>query len=117
MITELSSELRNAVEQELRNGDLLDQIQARAQQHVIGRANHRPHRSIDGLGQKVASVDVASYHHWGQRLGYACWKDKQFVGEYLRDNPQARVISGGTRPQVGYTAPRNVRYTKSYAAA
>ncbi len=119
MIAEMPSELRGAVEQELRRGALLEQVQARARQKAIGAANHQQHRSIDGLGQKVASVDTASYHHWGQRLGYACWRDRQFVSEYLRDNPQARVTSTGTRTQVGYagSGTRNVRYTKSYAAA
>lgn len=36
-------------------------------------------------------VHPVSYHYWGQRLGYECWDDPQFVREYLRDNPEARV--------------------------
>ncbi len=104
----------SSVEKELRSGVLMEQVQARARQKAIGQANHRQHRSVDGLGQKVASVDAVSYHHWGQRLGYDCWRDKQFVGEYLRDNPQARVNSGGTKLQVGYV--RNVKFSKTYAA-
>ncbi|MEM6911059.1 MAG: hypothetical protein AAF555_05695 [Verrucomicrobiota bacterium] len=42
---------------------------------------------VDGLGQKLGSVDESSYHYWGQRLGYSCWKDKRFVREYFKENP------------------------------
>lgn len=31
------------------------------------------------------------FHYWGSRLGYECWKDKGFVEEFLRDNPECRV--------------------------
>jgi len=50
-------------------------------------------------GGEVAAVemmiDPASYHFWGQKLGYECWDDAGFRREYLRDNPVARVKSAG----------------------
>jgi hypothetical protein len=36
-------------------------------------------------------IHPASYHYWGQRLGYDCWQDPQFRKEYLRDNEASRV--------------------------
>jgi hypothetical protein len=41
-------------------------------------------------------IDPVSYHYWGNRLGYACWDDPQFVAEYKRDNPECRVKLRGT---------------------
>lgn len=49
-------------------------------------------RSPDGFGGYIGmNVNAESFHYWGQRLGYKCWDDAQFVREYLRDNPYARV--------------------------
>jgi hypothetical protein len=51
-------------------------------------------RFADGNGGEVKmQIHPFSYHYWGQRLGYQCWEDPQFVREYLRDNPEARVKS------------------------
>jgi hypothetical protein len=38
-------------------------------------------------------IPVDSYHYWGQRLGYECWRDKDFVKGFLRDNPECKVNS------------------------
>lgn len=49
-------------------------------------------KAPNGFGGEVGlMVHSASFHYWGQRLGYECWQDAQFVREYLRDNPTARV--------------------------
>ena len=113
MIAGISPEMMQSVESELRTGIMMEQVQALAQQKRIGQVNQQRLKSMDGLGSKIASIDSTSYHHWGQRLGYNCWRDKQFVHEYLRDNPQAKANSGGTKIQVGYQ--RNVKFTKTYA--
>lgn len=44
-------------------------------------------------GEVKMQVDPYSYHFWGQRLGYECWNDPEFVEEYLRDNPESRIRS------------------------
>jgi hypothetical protein len=46
------------------------------------------------------------YHYWGQRLGYDCWDDEQFVKEFLRDNPECRVENKTGKIQVGYRGQR-----------
>jgi hypothetical protein len=57
-----------------------------------------------GGGYVKMQVDPVSYHYWGCRLGYACWKDEQFCREYLRDNEYARVRNRNANPTVGWVA-------------
>lgn len=58
-------------------------------------------RRIMRDGEQGGYVDAmfhpTSYHYWGQRLGYECWDDPQFVAEYKRDNPEARVRQRNAR--------------------
>ena len=75
-------------------------------------------KSVDGLGQLRMIVPNDTYHYWGRREGYGCWKDKGFLRGIERDNPEVRVESGGTRIQVGYggiPASAQRRFTKTYA--
>ncbi len=46
---------------------------------------------IGSDGVKEMQVEAGSFHHWGQKKGYACWNDADFVKDYLRDVPEARV--------------------------
>jgi hypothetical protein len=50
----------------------------------------------DGGGYQDMMIDPISYHYWGQRLGYECWDDAQFIREYKRDNPESRVKTVGS---------------------
>lgn len=102
MIETLPPEVANALEKELRLGWELKKEQCKARQGALGKSSQQAVKSVEGLGALVGRIDAESYHYWGQRETYDCWKDKQFFDEYLRDNPQARVKSGGTRIQVGY---------------
>jgi hypothetical protein len=38
---------------------------------------------------------------WGVRLGYECWEDKQFLKEFLRDNPEVAVRNYCKKTVVG----------------
>lgn len=102
LIETLPPEVAHALEGELRVGWELDQTIAKLRAGDVGRVASEVAKSVDGLGECVARVDNISFHYWGKRLGYDCWNDKQFMKEYLRDNPQSRTRSGGTRIQVGY---------------
>lgn len=77
-------------------------MKAPAEQDLMAAQNRKDHRSIEGLGRVRMNVGATAYHYWGQRLGYACWRDKQFLREYERDNPQVKVKCGGTKIQTGY---------------
>lgn len=54
-------------------------------------------RTKEGDGYVDIQIHPVSYHYWGQRLGYQCWDDPQFVREYKRDNEAARVKSTSDR--------------------
>jgi hypothetical protein len=69
---------------------------AKAEQEMAAAAAAHGERRFlqapNGFGGEVGlMVHSESFHYWGQRLGYGCWSDPQFVHEYLRDNPAARV--------------------------
>ncbi len=113
-LSDLDEETLDGVIKEFKMGWEQKKVQARVEQKQLGALNSKDHRGINGLGQLKAQITPESYHYWGQRLGYSCWSDKNFVDGYLRDNPQARTKGGATRIQVGYssTAPK---YRKVYA--
>lgn len=46
-----------------------------------------------GGGDVHYMVHPVSFHYWGNRLGYECWHDDEFIREYLRDNPEARIAT------------------------
>ena len=70
----------------------------------------RESKHLDGVGVHRLRVDPTSYHYWGQRLGYECWSDEQFISEYGRDNPSAAVICKPPKPKFGY----GKKYSKKY---
>lgn len=43
--------------------------------------------SVEGLGQAIASIPPIIYYRWEQ-LYRGCWRDNDFVNEFLADNPQ-----------------------------
>lgn len=94
------------LEKELRAGWERNKIEAQIQAKQNARFNQERHKSVEGLGQKIATIPLTAYHFWGQKLGYGCWDSKAFMNEFLRDNPECRVNSGGTKEiQVGWTPP------------
>ena len=94
------------LEAELRRGWERNKIDAAIEAKQNAKFNQMRHKSVEGLGQKIATIPATAYHFWGQKLGYGCWNDKQFMDEFLRDKPECRVNSGGTKEiQVGLTPP------------
>jgi hypothetical protein len=92
------------LEEELRAGWQRNQVEARIQAKQLGKENKKRHRSVEGLGQLMARIPPTAYHFWGQKLGYGCWDSDAFLSEFLRDNPECRVNSGGTKEiSVGWT--------------
>jgi hypothetical protein len=45
---------------------------------------------MNGIGQKIAGIDPRTFFRWEQEFP-GCWRNKEFVREYLRDNPNARA--------------------------
>jgi hypothetical protein len=93
--------LRKRVQEELLRGWRMEEVKAQAsakQTAVFNHANEA--QSIDGVGQLKARIPLAAWHYWGQRLGYECWEDKQFLEEFLRDNPETAVRNRMKRTMV-----------------
>jgi hypothetical protein len=104
MIESIDSSLHGQLEKELRTGWQRNRIEAAVEARKFTKENAKRHKSIEGLGQLVARIPRTAYHFWGQKLGYECWNDKAFMDEFLRDNPELKVNSGGTKEiQVGWT--------------
>lgn len=104
-----------ALERELRLGWQKERVDAEIHSKQAAKYTQLRHKSIDGVGQKIASIPASAYHFWGQKLGYDCWNDKKFMQEFLRDNPQCRVNSGGTKEiSVGWVPSSSPRSRTVY---
>jgi hypothetical protein len=57
-------------------------------------------RAVDGLGAPTTTIDATVFHYWGQRLGYQCWDDDQFLREMRRDNPETRVRAEASKAMI-----------------
>lgn len=90
VVESFGPQMARAIEDELRRGWHMEAMTAAVRQKQIAQANPI-RRTVEGVGQAMMSVDPIAYHYWGGRLGYQCWRDRQFVREFLRDNPDARV--------------------------
>lgn len=104
------------LEKELRTGWNKNRVDAEIQSKKTAKLNNERHKSIEGLGALKARIPPTAYHFWGQKLGYDCWNDKGFMREFLRDNPDCRVNSGGTKEiMVGYVPSSSPRSRTVYA--
>ena len=119
VIDSLPGDIVDGLLEEIRTGWNMEAVQAEINNRRLGTANSsgQNRNGIEGLGRLRMEVDPTSYHFWGQKLGYQCWKDKEFLRRYEQQVPQARVRGGATRLQVGYgSAPSNsVKYRKVYS--
>ena len=103
----------------LQSEEHFEKVMAGVRQSKIARDLGQNRRSLEGMGRPRLEVDTWAFHYWGQRLGYKCWKDEQFLREFERDNPACRVKAKGTREiQVGYgtgcAGGRRAKYHKSF---
>lgn len=98
----IDSPLGQAVVEELRTGQLMKLYREREAMDDVQRVRGERYRKGDI--NPVGMIPPTSYHYWGQRLGYECWEDEQFVREYWRDNEACRVKSRPANAMVGWTA-------------
>jgi hypothetical protein len=116
LVANLPPEMLDGLLEEIRTGRMLEEVRAESTNKQIGAATHQEEvKALEGVGRLRMEIEPTSYHFWGQKLGYQCWKDGTFLREYERDNPACRVKSTGTRLQVGFgSAPSNRRFRKVY---
>lgn len=112
-------ELPESTMRELRDGlharQMVRMQAAAQQQRELAKAGGE--RMMMQHGETVFSVLPEFYHYWGQRLGYECWDNAQFVREFLRDNPEVRVknVSRNATVRVPDVLPRKVKSSTKYA--
>lgn len=86
------SHLVKQVEREFLHGWQMNEVKAKHEAKQIANFGHNNEaKNIDGVGRLVARIPPDAFHYWGLRLGYACWEDKTFMKEFLRDNPEVAV--------------------------
>jgi hypothetical protein len=90
-----------ALYDELKKGELIDFVQAKKDQ-LQAKIRHGDRRFFGDKGEVKFQIHPKFYHYWGQRLGYECWEDDEFVREFLRDNEICRVKSHSNKIQVGH---------------
>jgi hypothetical protein len=119
MIEQIPEELHGAMLKEFKTGWNFQKVMAEAQTQAVGKVNQIKAKSIDGIGQLQMRINADSFHYWGQRLGYDCWKDAAFRKRYMEKNPYCKVNSGGTKEiHVGFSgssSTRNLKHRKVYA--
>lgn len=101
MIEAIPADLYKPLLDEFRRGWHREQVLGRIEAKKASGLAKNYHRGVDGLGRLRARIPASSFHYWGQRLGYQCWKDESFLREFLKDN-DLEVKGGKTKLSVGY---------------
>lgn len=92
----------------------LECIQAEKEQIALA-AQGQETRAVDGLGEVTARVHATAHFDMIRQYGHGCWGDQSFNKHFLGKNPECKVKSTGTRPQIQCGWERNVRESKVYA--
>jgi hypothetical protein len=95
----------------------LAELKMAERQQIEAAARNGERRLLD-FGEVKMQVHPAFYWFWANRLGRDCWKDAQFVKEFLRDNPACRIRSRSETTTVvnAWGPDRNrAKFTKTYA--
>lgn len=96
----LPGDLPRQVMNEFVHGWRMQEVMAEANQQQAAAAMGAEQHYVDGLGEVKMRITPEAFHFWGHRLGYDCWKDRQFRREFHRDNPAVRVKSVPRRTMV-----------------
>lgn len=78
----------------------MDQEKAKAvadMQRTAKELKERGSDWVDGRGQAIGSIPPRIYMRWAQMVP-GCWQDKQFVDEFLHDNPACCAPGYKPRP-------------------
>ena len=69
----------------------LEKHEAAVRNEMVRKENREiGNAKVDGLGQLKATIPAREYFRWdAQEKG--CWGDKQFVKEWVRDNPDHKA--------------------------
>ena len=56
-----------------------------------------------GGGYVQFMIDPVFYHAFGQKWGYDCWRDEDFVRDTIKKNEACRVVSRARKASVSFT--------------
>lgn len=88
---QLGPEFARGLDRELRMQVAKEKVEYANRAAQIARVNQQLIPDyIDGVGQKIASIDARTYFRFHQEMP-GCWSDKGFLREFVRDNPEART--------------------------
>ena len=99
-------DLTKEVMEEFKTGWNMTAARAAVEQKKIAEIQQE-RRTVHGIGRLRMQISPTAYHYWGKRLGYDCWRDKQFLREFERDNPECRVVSRSEKTTI--LAPGPIR--------
>ena len=85
------SQFMKNLERHLRYEVDLEKFESKKREIECGKENEQG-GMMEGVGQLKATIPARDYFRWLQ-FKPGCWSDKQFVDEYLRDNPACRTKS------------------------
>tara|TARA_R100000655_G_scaffold35713_1_gene69410 strand:- start:299 stop:643 length:345 start_codon:yes stop_codon:yes gene_type:complete len=85
------SQFMKNLERHLRYEVDLEKFEHKKREIECGKENQQG-GMLEGVGQLKATIPARDYFRW-QQYKPGCWSDKQFVDEYLRDNPACRTKS------------------------
>ena len=89
------SQFMKNLDRHLRYEADLEQYEAKKREIICGQENQHG-GMIDGLGQHKATIPAREYFRWHQSHP-GCWSDKQFINEFMRDNPALKTKSLDTK--------------------
>ena len=128
-LSALPQEVRSKIDQIFREDHEVKLLRALEEQKRLAAefSRQRP-RSIDGIGEQKMALHPYIDACNRAIVGSQRWSNDQDLREwYLRRYPEARVKSGGTKTQIGWTPPEpkprlgliaigsgNKRWTRSY---
>lgn len=96
LVTDISGrfgpEFMDGLLRELREVDAEKKAGYQLRQAEIARQTQEQGKVVlDGLGQKVATIDAYTFHSWGLAEGYGFWGDNAELDRFLQDNPECKA--------------------------
>lgn len=83
-----TSEILHELRAEARAGETAEKAKmVRDMDRTAAELKARGSQMAEGRGQAIGSIPARLYFRW-QNMLPGCWQDREFVAEFLADNPQ-----------------------------
>lgn len=102
ILTDLRKSPRlQAARDELRSAAKVAAVLAGIRQRKLYEANAQIERAfVDGMGAHIACIDPEIYARMELMYGRGCWRDKAFLNDTLKKNPQLRIKCGSRKTMI-----------------